>query len=138
MDLNLQPLLDLLVQAMSALIVPVAITGGAILAQKWKLNAAAIKSKTLEDIKISISVAILAAEQKQKAGKLGSTGADKKSYATESIKRSLERKKIKIDPVDLDELIDAQVWGELTAPAMGIPKPLEPQITYINKPAERG
>ena len=130
--MDIQPLLNLLVSAATALLLPVAVAGGAIMAQKMKLNAQAIKGKTWEETKTAVDIAIMAAEQQEKAGVLTSS-KDKKEYALKAAQRSLERKKIKIDPVDLDELIEARVWDVMSAPAT-----LSPIVTLESSGGSEG
>ena len=135
-----QPIINIAITAVSSILLPASAAGGVILAQKMKLNAQKIKNNTWEETKLSVNVAIMAAEQMQKSGKLGASGADKRKYAIESVQRSLARKKIKIDIADLEELIDTQVWDVMNSPiATGVVPVITPVVnnkTPVIPPSE--
>ena len=112
-----EQLLNLLLNIGSASLIPLAGGVATFLIQKLKMNALNIKGDVWEKTQLAVKTAVFSAEQRGKSGKL-TTNNSKKNHALALAKALLKKQKIKVDPAVLSELIEANVWEEMTVPEM--------------------
>ena len=110
-----QSIINILLTMASASLVPIATGVGAFVVQKLKMNALNIKGDIFEKTQLAVRTAIFSAEQRGKSGKLA-TNNSKKAHATKLAQKLLKKQNIKIDPEVLSELIESNVWSEMSAP----------------------
>jgi hypothetical protein len=110
-----QNIINILLTMASASLIPIATGAGAFVVQKLKMQALNIKGDVFNKTQLAVKTAIFSAEQQGKSGKL-TTNSSKKDHATKLAKKLLEKQKIKVDPDVLSELIEANVWEEMTSP----------------------
>jgi len=111
-----QSIINILLAMASASLIPIATGVGAFVVQKLKMQALNIKGDIFEKTQLAVKTAIFSAEQQGKSGKLA-TNNSKKAHAIKLATKLLEKQKIKVDPDILSELVESNVWSEMSAPA---------------------
>jgi len=106
--------LNLLLGIGSALLIPVAGGVAKFINQKLQMQALVIKDNIWEKTQLAVKTAIFSAEQQGKNGKLA-TNYDKKAHAINLATKLLEKQKIKVDSDILSELVESNVWEEMTS-----------------------
>jgi len=112
-----QNIINILLTMASASLIPIATGVGAFVVQKLKMQALNIKGDIFEKTQLAVKTAIFSAEQGGKSGKLATNG-NKKAHAIKLATKLLEKQKIKVDPDILSELVESNVWSEMSAPAV--------------------
>jgi len=111
-----EQVLNLLLNIGSASLIPLAGGLAAVIVQKLKMQSLNIKGDVWEKTQLAVKTAIFSAEQQGKNGKLA-TNNSKKAHAIKLAESLLKKQKIKVDPDILSELIESNVWSEMSAPA---------------------
>jgi len=112
-----EQVLNLLLNIGSASLIPLAGGLAAVIVQKLKMQALNIKGDVWEKTQLAVKTAIFSAEQQGKSGKLA-TNNSKKAHAIKLATKLLEKQKIRVDPDILAELVESNVWSEMSAPAV--------------------
>ena len=109
-----EQVLNLLLNIGSASLIPLAGGLATLIVQKLKMQALNIKGDVWEKTQLAVKTAIFSAEQQGKNGKLA-TNYDKKAHAINLATKLLEKQKIKVDSDILSELVESNVWEEMTS-----------------------
>ena len=109
-----EQVLNLLLNIGSASLIPLAGGLAAVIVQKLKMQALNIKGDVWEKTQLAVKTAIFSAEQQGKSGKLA-TNNSKKAHAIKLATKLLEKQKIRVDPDILAELVESNVWSEMSA-----------------------
>ena len=106
--------LNLLLGIGSALLIPIAGSTAKFVSQRLQMQSLKIKGDVWEKTQLVVKTAIYSAEQRGKSGKL-TTNISKKNHALKLAKVLLDKQKIKVDPGVLSELIEANIWEEMSS-----------------------